>query len=297
MKITSAILISILICAVLVGYGIANTPALLNHSNIRSNGLWQPTIIISPSPPQTNQETIITVGLKYCGSKYTKIDPLALRTWYKINITIIDLDNRTVYFNKCIVHNKIVPPEHLIKIKPGMKIGIYSTALIFTDPGKYIIKVTITGPRLVKTYISKTILVHKGSMNNLQFTSNPFWELYLDVSPRNPSTSDNIIVTVTLRYVGNQVFTVTEDIPLIKSVSILGVRGQDYWSIAIPSHPATITIKPGYNETFKFVIGPTGEFPHTFKPGLYRVVVHALIKDMNGHYLRLTKSMYIRIRG
>lgn len=93
----------------------------------------------------------------------------------------------------------------------------------------------------------------------------------------------NITIAAALRYLGERGNSPSRRAnPLILMVRAVEVHGGGYWGIAMPSRVVNVIVKPGFSQTFKFTVGPNAQFPHTFKPRLYRVDVKAVAFDETG---------------
>jgi hypothetical protein len=189
--------------------------------------------------------------------------------------------------------------EKAVLVEPGDKIGIGYVELVFTKPGRYIIKASINGPNLTSNEAAMEIIVKPKpiKVNYENETSVYNWTLSIRIEPEHPTIHDNLTLEVSLKYTGNNTFKVEGALPLIKSVKLTHANGTDYWSIATPQHISIISIKPGYNQTLRFTLGEEPQFPHRFTPGIYKLEANATIYTPKGQPIDTSVALFIEIEG
>ncbi len=260
---------------------------------------WSPIIEVIPSTPSVGDSVMVYVKLTYSGSKEINVNPFELRSKYSINLTIVDLARGSIYLSRSLSHEEVDLNERTITVKPGDRVSIDYIKVIFVEPGRYAIRAHVDGPELAASEAVVKFEVKPGVVNvsheNMSRVGD--WVLTLRVEPENPTVHSNLTLEVSLKYVGNESFRVMASVPLIKMVKLVHVNGVDSWSIAIPSHVSYIDIKPGYNQSFRFTIGPEATIQHSFTPGVYKAEAHAIGYTYEGRTIDITVTLFIRIVG
>jgi hypothetical protein len=293
-------ILTIILLAIIIG-GVCSYVLYNKANTVTSDKTWSPMIEVTPNTPSVGDSVKIYVELVYSGSKGVNVNPFELRSKYSTNLTIIDLVRNSTYLSRSLGYSyrNTDLNEKPIMIKPGDRIGIGYTEIIFTRPGRYEIKAHVKGPGLITNEATAEIEVKpktiRISYENESRVND--WILSVRVEPKNPTVHDNLTLKISLRYVGNNEFKVEGSVPLIKMVKLVHVNGTDYWSMAIPSHISYIDVKPGYNQSFKFIVGEKAPFPHKFVPGIYKVEVYATGYTPEGRSLDITVTLFIEIEG
>jgi len=261
---------------------------------------WSPVIEVTPSTPSVGDLVRIYVKLVYTGSREVLVNPFKLRSMYSVNLTIVNLKKKSVYLSRLLGYKGVGSDERTITIKPGDSLGIGYTEVVFVRPGSYLIKAHISGSGLAisKNEVTFELKVKPKTLRISYVNTSEVndWMLTLKVKPEDPTVNDNLTLEVLLRYVGSSEFKVEAAVPLIKSIEITHIRGVDSWGIAIPSHISYIDVKPGYQQSFTFIVGPKAPFPHRFVAGVYKVEVRATGYTPKGYPVDITVTLFIRVR-
>lgn len=270
-----------------------------NHNSLYETNtvIWGPLIEVIPSAPTVGDSVIVYVKLVYSGLNEVYVNPFELRTKYSVNLTIVDLEGKSIYLSRSLGYKGADVDRRTVVIKPGGSIGIGYTEIVFIKSGFYAIKAHVDGPELTINEVVvelevKPKVVEIGYENASRVDD---WILTLRVKPENPTVRDNLTLEISLRYVGNDSFKMEAPVPLIKMVKMIHAKGIDSWSVAIPSHVSYIDVKPGFNQSFKFTVGPKASFPHEFSHGIYKVETYAIGYTFEGRPIDITVTLFIEI--
>lgn len=277
-----------------------NSKSLYEASTLStSTQSLEPLVEVVPSTPSVGDSVMVYIKLVYLGSNRVYVNPFELRTKYIINLTIIDLERESIYLSRSLGYKEASLNERTIMVKPGDSIGIGYAEVVFLKPGRYAIKAYIDGPELTTNEATVELEV-KPEAVRISYESTTRvddWILALRVKPEKPTTHDNLTLEVSLMYAGSDKFKIRVSVPLIKMIKMIHIEGIDSWSIAIPSHISGIDVEPGYNQSFKFTVGPEAPFPHKFTQGVYKVEVYAIGYTPKGYPIDTTITLFIRIEG
>ncbi len=109
------------------------------------------------------------------------------------------------------------------------------------------------------------------------------WEITSWLRPENIFSSQNFVVSTTIKYLGTKTYRVYAVFPIVPEITIRKAEnGSIVYSFTAPSISRLETIRPGTTFNFSIAIGPGPHaINHVFTPGKYIVEVKVLVPIAN----------------
>ena len=109
------------------------------------------------------------------------------------------------------------------------------------------------------------------------------WEITSWLRPENIFSSQNFVVSTTIKYLGTKTYRAYVVFPIAPSITVKNAEnGSIVYSFTAPSVTRLETIRPGTTYNFSITIGPgPNAVNHVFPPGKYIVEVKVLVPASN----------------